>query len=194
MGVKMGAPDPRTGRASRSSHKYPTVEGAAANLGVSTVERCRRITKVKRYRLGHGRHRFASSWPKARREGISKTEPATPTRGILLRAWTRHIGIKPTTRGESTPLQSNRVAGSHRAVVRSLAGVTAEFTANVGRHWLDVARCAENRRAEGGRAIPGRLAGTAIVILPRTTADKKNRSAIHHRATRRRLQKPKRRR
>ncbi len=141
--VRMGAPDPRTGKV-KVAHKYPTVE-EGRNFWAFQSPTLREIPKVN-----------DASWPRndidrfvlAKLESKNLRPSADADRAVLLRRlYYAIIGLPPTPQEIDAFVNDRSPQAIVNVVDRLLA--SPHFGERWGRHWLDVARFAES--SGGGR-------------------------------------------
>jgi hypothetical protein len=147
--VSLGAPDPRVATASKSAHKYPTVEEG------------RSFWAFKPPQLGPTPKVKNSAWPnndidrfvlaKLEEKSLQSARDADPAT-LLRRLHFVLIGLPPTP-AEIDSFVKDYASAKQQAIIGAVDRLLASphFGERWGRHWLDVARFAES--SGGGRSL-----------------------------------------
>ncbi len=144
--VKMGAPDPREGKAAVANKYVVDIEKGRIVLG---VRRRRRSTPIPASREAEGEREPPSTpsfWPDWRRKGLKPVGDADK-RTLLRRVYLDLTGLPPTPEEVEAFVADTSPNAFEKVVDRLLA--SPRFGERWGRHWLDVARYAES----SGKAV-----------------------------------------
>ena len=147
--VSLGAPDPRVATASKSAHKYPTVE-EGRNFWAFRPPQLGPTPKVKNAAWPNNDiDRFILATLEAK--GLQPAPDAAPAT-LLRRLHFTLIGLPPTP-AELDAFTKEYASEKQQAIIGAVDRLLASphFGERWGRHWLDVARFAES--SGGGRSL-----------------------------------------